>query len=183
MIIRRFFCQEFLIVACLFWGACLAPSAFADGISFQLPELTLSVTSGGTVTFTGTVSNDSGVDLNASDLFFNFFGFDPTAVTPNQDLGVSADFLIPNGTTSALVALFDVTLGTVPDDSNFSLEVQLEDINLDLSDSQKVIVTTGGTSTVPTSEPSTLLLLVGALATMPAVRTVSRLARFSCRRA
>jgi hypothetical protein len=148
----------------------IAGPARADGISFAVSNNSLTSTSGGTVTFDGTLTNNSGGDLNASDFFFNFFGFDPTAVTPNQDLGVLVDFLIPNGTTSTLVALFDVTLGSVPDGSTFPIEVQLEDINLDLSDSETVTVSTGGSSTVPIPEPSTLILLAGALATLVAAR-------------
>lgn len=156
-------------------GMCLCalatPAASrADGISFELLSTTLTITSGGTVTFDGTITNDSGGDLNASDFFFNFLGFDPTAVTPNQDIGVVIDFLIPNGTTSALVALFDVTLGSVPDGSTFPIELQLEDIKLDLSDLQTVTVTTGGTPPPPIPEPSTLILLVAALVTLSAAR-------------
>ena len=146
------------------------PSVWGDGISFQISSSSLSTSSGGTVTFEGTITNDSGGDLNASDFFFNFFGFDPTAVTPNQDVGAVVDFSIPNGTTSALVALFDVTLGSVPNGSTFPIEVQLEDINLDLSASQTVTVTTGGTPPPPMPEPSTLILLAGALAMLAAAR-------------
>jgi len=173
MRIRRLFCQKFMIVAYLFWGACLAPSSFADGISFQLTESTLAGASGGTVTFTGTVTNNSGGDLNASDFFFNFFGFDPTAVTPNQDLGVSLDFLIPNGTTSALVALFDVTLGSGSEGASFPLDALLEDINGDVTDSQVVTLSTSGPPPPPpppVSEPSTFLLLASALVTLVGLR-------------
>jgi hypothetical protein len=166
MRVLRLLCQKYLIVAYLFGGACLAPSAFGDGISFQLSESTLTGTSGGTVTFTGTVTNNSGVDLNASDFFFNFFGFDPAALNPNQDLGVSSDFSIPDGTTSGLVALFDVTLGSVSDGASFPLGALLEDINGDLSDSQVVTLSTSGPPPPPpppVSEPSTFLLLASAV--------------------
>jgi hypothetical protein len=136
----------------------LAGSAKADGISFQLASSQLTTTGGGTVTFDGTVTNDSGGDLNASDFFFNFFGYDPTSVMPpNQDLGVSTDFPIRNGTTSIAVALFDVTLDSVPQGSTFPIEVQLEDINNDLSAVQTVTVSVPGVMAIP--EPATLLLL------------------------
>jgi hypothetical protein len=138
------------------------PAARASSISFDLSNLSLTTTSGGTVTFDGTVTNDSGSDLDASDFFFNFFGFDPSSVNPIQDLGL-VDFLIPNRTTSADVALFDVDLGTVPKGSSFPVQVQLEDINSDLSAVQTVTVSVpGGVAAVP--EPSSFWLLVSGVA-------------------
>jgi hypothetical protein len=143
----------------------LADSAKADGISFQLASSLLTTTSGGTVTFDGTVTNDSGADLNASDFSFNFFGYDFSSVNPIQDLGVVTDFLIPNGITSSVVALFDVTLDSVPLGSSFPVEVQLEDINNDLSAVQTVSVSLPGS--VPIPESATLILLAtGLLATL-----------------
>jgi hypothetical protein len=129
----------------------------ADGgsVSFQVSNTSLATTSGGTVTFDGTVTNDSGGDLHTSDFFFNFFGYDFTSVTPLQDLGVSTDFLIPNGATSVTVALFDVTLGMVPAGSNFPIEVVLQDVNNDLSATQTVTVSVPG---IATPEPSAPLL-------------------------
>jgi len=150
-----------------------ASSALADDISFTVSDTTLTTTSGGTVTFEGTVTNDSGGDLNASDFFFNFFGYDPTSVNPIQDLGVSTDFLIPNGSTSATVDLFDVTLGAVPSGSSFPIEVQLEDINGDLSAVETVTVdvesaaggggSSGGSGPVPAPEPGSFVLLCAGL--------------------
>lgn len=135
-----------------------ANAAKADGISFTVSNTSLTTTSGGTVTFDGTVTNDSGGDLHASDFFFNFFGFDPASVMPPvQDLGVSADFLIRSGTTSTIVALFDVTLETVPMGSSFPISVLLEDSNNDLSAVETVTVSVPGA--VVTPEPASLLLL------------------------
>jgi hypothetical protein len=158
-------------------GMCLCalatPAASrADGISFDLLSVTLTVTSGGTVTFDGTITNDSGGALNASDFFFNFFGFDPASVAPIQDLGVSLDFLIANGTTSTLVALFDVTLGSMPTGSTFPIEVQLEDINSDLSATEMVSVSVPGTAPVP--EPSSFSFLGWALVLLSGVRLTLR---------
>lgn len=133
-------------------------SAQADSIAFQLSSASLGTTSGGDVIFTGTITNNSGSDLNASDFFFNFFGFDPTSVTPSQDLGVTSDFLIPNGTTSGTVDLFNVMLGLVPVGPTFPIQVQLEDINFDLSITQTVMVSVTSPVT-PIPEPASLVLL------------------------
>jgi hypothetical protein len=150
-----------------------AGRAKADPISFQLNSTQLITESGGTVTFDGTVTNNSSSDLNASDLFFNFFGFDPSSVNPPvQDLGVASDFLIPKGATSSVVALFDVTLGAVPGSSNFPVDVLLEDINSDLSTTQTVTVSGELTQT---AEPATLLLLATGLVGALAVRRKHKL--------
>lgn len=156
----------FLVVCVVLLGA--AKAAKADDISFAVSNPSLTTTSGGTVTFDGTVTNDSGVDLNASDFFFNFFGYDFTSVTPIQDLGVVTDFVITNDASSSEVALFDVTLGSVPLGSSFSVEVQLEDINNDLSAVQTVTVSVPGLMAIP--EPATLLLLVTGLGAVFAAR-------------
>jgi hypothetical protein len=142
-----------------------ASRAKADPISFQLALRQLTTTSGGTVTFEGTVTNNSGQDLNASDFFFNFFDFDPVSVNPIQDLGVLTDFSIPTGSTSTLTPLFDVALSTVPTGSIFPIEVQLQDINSNFSEIVTVSVSvpdgSGTGTTVP--EPASLLLLaIGA---------------------
>jgi hypothetical protein len=145
----------------------------ADPISFHLTSIQITTTSGSTVTFDGTVTNNSGGALNASDFFFNFFGFDPNSVTPIQDLGVSTDFLILNGSTSHGVPLFDITLGSVPTGSMFSIQVQLEDINSDLSGVQTVMVNVPASSTTP--EPATIVLF-GTGLFLVTVKRRSRLA-------
>jgi hypothetical protein len=138
-------------------------SAKADGISFQLVDSSLDATSGGSVTFQGTVTNQSGADLNASDFFFNFFGYDFNSVNPVQDLG-GTDFAIPNGSTSGTVDMFDVFVGQVPLGSTFPIEVQLQDALSDVSSIQTVSVSVpSDSSTIP--EPrdvwTALLPLVG----------------------
>jgi len=159
-LIATFLCLSFL-------G--MPSSARAEGISFTLSSSTVEITSGGTAVFFGTVTNNSGTDLMSSDFFFNFFGYDFALVTPNQNLGVD-EFSIPDGTSSGSVDLFSVTLGAVSAGSSFPVEVQLEDVNLDLSDTQTATVSvpssgdgsgSGGGTSVP--EPSSLVLLLIAV--------------------
>lgn len=146
------------IAVLLYFLGLTSISAQADSITFQLSSASLATTSGGDVIFTGTITNNSGFDLNASDFFFNFFGFDATSVTPSQDLGISSNFLIPNGTTSGTVDLFDVMLGLVAAGSSFPIQVQLEDINSDLSTTQTLMVSvTSPVTAIP--EPGSLVLL------------------------
>jgi hypothetical protein len=139
--------------------------AHAELISFSLSDTTLDSTAGGNVVFDGTITNDSGADLNASDFFFNFSAYDFTSVFPNQDLGVSSDFLIPNGMTSSIVALFDVTVAGGATGPSFPIQVQLEDVNNDLSAIQTVTVSLpSGTAAAP--EPQLTWSLAAGLLLM-----------------
>ena len=152
-----------------------ATSARTDGIAFQLAASTLTAASNGTATFTGSVTNGSGLDLNATDFFFNFFNYDPTSVTPNQLLGTSTDFSIGNGTITSILDLFNIQLGTVSAASTFLVDVQLQDSNGDLSAIETVDVTVSGGSNgggggTPTPEPATLVLLGSGLALVGAWR-------------
>jgi len=151
--VTRYFLRPLLASAMLICA--LSRPAAADLISFTLSQSTIVSSSGGHAIFAGTVTNNSGVDLNASDFFFNFFGYDPAAVTPSQVLGLN-DFGIPKGTTSATVDLFDVLFGSVPDGASFPIQVQLEDVNNNTSGIQTVTVSTSPSSPVP--EPATLFL-------------------------
>ena len=139
-------------LATIFLGLIVMPPVRADSISFQLQATAVSVDSGGTASFSGTVSNGSGKDLHASDFFFNFSGFDAASVSPVQILGVSADVLIPNASTSKISELFEVMLATVPENSSFLLSVQLEDSAGDLSAIQNVTISVPS-SVVGAAEP------------------------------
>jgi len=154
-----------------------ATPARADGIAFQLVASTLTATSNGTATFTGTITNGSGADLNATDFFFNFFNYDPTSITPNQLLGTSTDFSVGNGTTTSILDLFNVQLGTALSGSTFPIAVQLQDANGDLSAIETLDIVVSGGSTgggggggTPIPEPASLLLLGSGLALVAAWR-------------
>ena len=137
----------------------ISPFALGDPISFHITNPAQTIASGGTVIFEGTVTNDSGGDLFASDLFFNLFNFNPV-LTPNQLLGIP-DFAIPSNTTSAVVDLFSVMAGSISKSVPLSIDLNLEDINSDLSSTQTVFLNTS-VGTVP--EPMSLFLMFTGLA-------------------
>jgi hypothetical protein len=138
-----------VLAALVFCAAIGAATARADGggISLDIQSSTLTASVDGTVTFTGTITNNSGAPLNASDFFFNFFGFDPALLTPVQDLGVASDFTIANGSTSSITALFDVLLGNAAPGAKLPFGVDLEDANGDLTGTIDLQVDVAGSST------------------------------------
>lgn len=144
--------------------------AWGASISFDLTKASLSTSAGGTASFAGTVTNDSGANLNASDFFFNFFGFDAGSVTVTQELGVTKDFLIPNGSTSALVTLFDVQISAMPKGTSFPIDVELEDINSDASATQTVFVSISSTGSSLTPEPGSVFLTGAGLVALSWLR-------------
>jgi hypothetical protein len=110
---------------------------------------------GATLDFWGTITNASGVDFNASDLFLNFAGFDPSVVTLTQVLG-APDLSIPAGTTSGPIDLFQFTLdAAAPGPATYFSDVTLEDPNNNVSD----VVTVS----VRVPEPSTWTMVAAAL--------------------
>jgi hypothetical protein len=115
---------------------------------------------GATEAFTGTITNDTGMDLTAQDLFLNFSGFDATVLSFDQLLGVP-NFAIPDGTTTADLTLFDahVSLAATILGSPYLADVQLQDTLADLSNVETISI-----SIVP--EPGSVWLLIGSLAAL-----------------
>lgn len=138
-----------IIAALLLCAAFGTATARADGggISLDIQSTALTASADGTVTFSGTITNNSGAPLNASDFFFNFFGFDPALLTPVQDLGVGSDFTIANGSTSSITALFDALLGNAAPGAILPFGVNLEDANGDLTGTINLQVKIEGSST------------------------------------
>ena len=132
------------------------------------PLLTLSIDQpvrtalpGSTVVFTGTITNNSGNDLDAaSDLFLNFTGFDTTALSFSQVLG-NPDFALTNGATSPDVELFDALLdpSATPAGSPYLADVTVSDSLGDVSDAVTISITA-----VP--EPGSLALVLVTLIIM-----------------
>ena len=162
------------IVLLPFLVSFMSTPAFADAISFGITNPLQTISSGATVVFQGTITNNSGADLMASDFFFNFFNFNPS-LTPNQLLG-TPDFLIANSTTSPIVDLFSVMVGSLAGGVPLSIDATLEDIFGDVSAEQTVTLTPS-VGTVP--EPPTQLLLLSGLAAL--IRFSKRFVQFKCR--
>lgn len=144
--------------------------ALADSISLQITNPSQTITSGATVVFMGTITNNTGIDLTASDFFFNFLNFNPVLV-PNQLLG-APDFVILNNTTSASIDLFEVSTGTLSQDMPLSVDLTLEDIFNDVSAKQTITLGPSGGGKIP--EPSTVVLLGAGAAIVAALRRKNR---------
>jgi len=129
----------------------------ADGLEVDIANPTQIAAPGGTVTFDGTVTNNTGADLSATDIFFDFLTFDPS-LSVNQLLGVEDDFSIPNGTTTGLIDLFSVGLG--PGQGTFPVTFVIQDVNGDVSALGSVTVST---SPITAPEPAEAILLATGL--------------------
>jgi len=134
-------------------------AASADPLTLTINPTSLVGTPGGTVTFMGSITNTTGVTLNATDLFLNFSGFDPDLINPLQILG-TPDFTLPNNTFSPMVSLFSVTLAPTTPAGTYTFDVFLQDINNNLSNF--VTVSVNVDAAIP--EPATILLLITGLA-------------------
>ena len=130
----------------------------ASDLDFSILDPNQTGFPGGSNLFQGTITNNTGGDLESTDLFFNFSGYDFVHVTLNQILGNTL-FDIPNGTTSALTDLFSFDLAPgAPTPAIYPAQVTLEDINNDLSGVQTVTV-----STLVPEPGSLMLILLGGL--------------------
>lgn len=105
-----------------------------------------------TYVFSGSITNNTGNTLNATDIFVDINGYDAGVVSPLQLLGVP-DFPILDGVTTAVIELFSLTIGAnALGGITYLADVGLSDVFNNLSDIVTVSVT------VP--EPSSGLLLV-----------------------
>ncbi len=137
--------------------ALASPARAAPLLSLSIDQPVRFTNAGSTVVFTGTITNNTGTDLDAAaDLFLNFSSFDPTALSFFQVLG-SPDFSLPNGTTSPDVELFDALVdpSATPAGSPYLADVTASDTNGDVSNAVTISIF------VP--EPWSLPLLLAAL--------------------
>lgn len=149
--------QLFLVLAA---GISLPP-AQAAVITLDVNSLAAPVAAGDTATFSGTITNRSGVMLESTDLFLGFSAFDFNALTPTQVLG-SSPFSLSNFTFIADVDLFTVEVAAGTLAGTYGLQVFLSDVDGNVSDATELLlIVTNGVQTVP--EPSTVAIFGLAL--------------------
>ena len=105
------------------------------------------------ITFTGSITNDTGGDLLASDLFIDFSGYDPTFVSLSQLLG-DPDFQIQNGTRSAQINLFTFDIAPPAPFGAYFADVFLQDASF------PTVTSNFATVSVTIPEPGTAFLLI-----------------------
>jgi hypothetical protein len=113
---------------------------------------------GSTVDFTGTITNNTGFDMFATDLLVISGGYDPSVLSFTQLLG-TPNFSIPNGSTTPDVSLFDVNVGLTATASGSPYLADIlvqDDIGPDLSNDITIAIY------VP--EPGSMPLLLTSLA-------------------
>ena len=134
--------------------ACNAAVAHAAPLSFSVLDRDRVGRPGTDFVFAGSGTNDTGALVRSTDLFFDFGGYDPVAITPVQLLGTT-DVAIPDGTTSALLDLFLVRLEAwaTPRQTYF-VDAILQDVQGSLSDTVTVSI-----RALPEPASATLALL------------------------
>ncbi len=130
-------------------------TALLADLSFTVVDPNRIGSPGDSVTFQGTITNNSGSTLDSTDLFFNFSGFDASNVTLTQILGNTA-FSIPNGATTTVTDLFSFDLSPLASPGYYPADVTIQDINGDVSAIQTVSITT----------PEPTSILIGAMGTL-----------------
>jgi hypothetical protein len=118
----------------------LSVALHAAPIDFSILNPNIIGAPGGSFTFQGTITNNSGFDLQSTDFFFNFYGFDPLNVTLTQLLGNTV-FGLPNGQTTGVVDLFQFDLAPTAGPGVYPAIVVLQDSVGDITDPQTVTVT------------------------------------------
>lgn len=120
------------LIACVLFLTAVLTSAQADLVLTLSPNLR-KAGPGDEVTFTGKITNTTGMNLAANDMFLNFGGFDPAVFTDiTHRLGTS-DFVLPNFRFLENVNLFSVKISPAAQPGTYTMSVSLQDINDSLS--------------------------------------------------
>lgn len=131
-ILRRF-------MACALAALLFAGTAAAAPLAFSIVEPDRVVEPNTVEVFRGTLTNGTGADLGTSGLFFDFFNaFDPAQLSFTQLLG-TPDLALPDGSTSGIVDLFSVEIGSITAaDAPYFADVTLQSVNGDISDTATI---------------------------------------------
>ena len=156
--------QRFRVGLVLMVLGFLLLSSFRAGVAradliLNIKSATRNANAGDTVTFTGTITNTTGVTLNATDMFLDFSGYNAAIRCPNitQLLG-TPDFVLLNNHISASVALFSVTIGSIAQPGHYPISTILQDINNNSSSIVTGTVHVQASSGGVVPEPSSWLL-------------------------
>ena len=117
--------------------------------------------------FAGTITNGFATPRNASDLFFDFSGFDPAVLSPTQLFGL-VDFVIPAGGTTAIMDLFELHVGAATFGATYFADVTVQDVFGLFSPPLTVSITV-----LP--EPATTWLTLVAFAALASAMRVRRM--------
>jgi len=145
----------------------LLPNAARADLIVTLSPSSLSASPGDTVTFMGQITNITGVDLNGTDMFLNFSGFDPTALIDVNQVFGTPDFLLLDHHISPLIDLFSLTVAPTTASGTYILALSLQDINNNTSSTVDAEVIVRGT--VPVPEPSSGLMGMIGIASLVAM--------------
>jgi len=139
----------------------LVPTAGRAGLILVVTPDPLAASPGDTITFTGTITNTTGVTLNGTDMFLNFGGFDPSALLDFTQILGTPDFALLDHHITPMIDLFTLKVAPAAQVGNYSFGVSLLDINNNSSDTVSATVQVRGSSAVP--EPSSMLFLATGL--------------------
>jgi hypothetical protein len=118
-----------------------AQGARTEPLTLNVLEPSRVANPGDTLIFSGTITNSTALDLQATDLFLNFSGFDFNVVDVVQLLGTT-DFTLNNGDTTEVVDLFSFALGAAAlPGQTYVADVFLLDVNDNFSNIVTVNVT------------------------------------------
>jgi hypothetical protein len=137
-------------------GIMLAFSIFAAPLEWSIDNPVVSANPGDTVVFSGVITNNTGLDLESTDLFLDFFAFDFNVLTPNQVLGLMP-FTISHLTSSVNIEIFSISIDPLALTGINSLQVMLQDIGGNLADTINIDIMVRNVSNI--DEPSTVVLL------------------------
>lgn len=147
----------------------LASGTRAATITLDIDPLGSSVSAGGTATFSGRITNRSGVALDATDLFLGFAGFDVDVLIPTQVLGAVPftllDFRFIDG-----IDLFRLDVDATAATGSYTLDVFLSDVQGNVSDTVSLSLDVVGNSGQPVPEPGTASVVALSLAALAACR-------------
>ena len=144
------------MLACVF---AVAPWAQASPLTLNVIDPDKFGPAGKTYLFEGTVTNNTGAALQASDLFLDFNGYVLGVVSLSQLLGLP-DFALADGATSAVVSLFEFTLApTAFTRTRYVADVGISDLSGNISHG---VFTVSVTVPEPGSASLVALSLLGA---------------------